>query len=97
MGFNERYLTTLTFFRNVCAHNERLFFYRLRRNDFPDKALHQKLEIPVRKEHYTCGKRDYFGVVIAFRYLLPGNSFKEYKASYHKTRSPFGGRVFIFI
>lgn len=40
----EQYLKVITKFRNVCAHNERLFSYQTR-NDIPDTALHKKLSI----------------------------------------------------
>lgn len=41
----EQYLGVMTKFRNVCAHGERLYSYKTR-DDIPDTALHQKLEIP---------------------------------------------------
>lgn len=74
----ERYLKNLTLFRNVCAHNERLYCFRLQ-IDFPDTPLHQKLGISKTGNQYIQGKRDYFGLVIAFRYLLSNESFKSYK------------------
>jgi len=76
----ERYLKNLTLFRNVCAHNERLYNFRLQ-VDFPDTILHLKMGIPKVGIQYTQGKRDYFGLVIAFRYLLSKESFKDYKKS----------------
>ena len=74
----ERYLTLLTLFRNVCAHGERLFSFRLR-TAFPDTVLHRKLDISKKKGQYVQGKNDYFGLVIAFRYLLPANDFTAFK------------------
>ena len=89
----EQCLKALTLFRNVCAHNERLFSFRIQ-IDFPDTDLHAKLHIPKKGSQYICGKRDLFGVVITFRYLLPENSFLEFKRSlsklirtYHKQSS----------
>ena len=83
-GVNERqleqYLSVIAKFRNVCAHNERLYSYQTR-NDIPDTAIHQKLGIPKNGTQYRCGKRDLFAVVIAFRYLLPNDSFRKFKAS----------------
>ena len=76
----EKYLSVITKFRNVCAHNERLFSYQTR-NDIPDTALHQKLGIQQVGSQYVCGKRDLFALVIAFRYLLPNDDFKEFKAN----------------
>ena len=75
-----QYLTNLTLFRNVCAHNERLFSFKLQK-DFPDTVLHQKLGIVKKGNQYLQGKRDYFGLVIALRYLLPKDDFLLYKKS----------------
>lgn len=81
-GVNEKqlgqYLKVITKFRNVCAHNERLFSYQTK-NDIPDTVLHRKLSIPKRGTQYLYGKRDLFALVIAFRYLLPSEDFKKFK------------------
>ncbi len=71
-------LSVMIKFRNVCAHNERLFSYQANR-DIPDLPLHQKLGIPTQGKQYTQGKRDLFSMVIALRYLLPENDFKKFK------------------
>jgi len=73
-----QFLSVLTKFRNVCAHNERLFSYRCR-DAIPDTKLHQKLDIPKKGDTYECGKTDLFAVVIAFRYLLPREEFILFK------------------
>jgi abortive infection bacteriophage resistance protein len=82
-GINEhqlgQILEVLTNFRNVCAHNERLFSHKCPKNDIPDLSLHTKLSIPKQGQQYVCGKRDYFSVVISMRYLLPKEEFLEYK------------------
>lgn len=79
---NERelgqYLKALTHFRNVCAHNERLFSFRCRL-DIPDTSLHRKLNLPKKGSQYRKGKSDLFSVVIAFRYLLPRKDFLLFK------------------
>lgn len=79
----EKYLKIFTLFRNVCAHNERLYSFRIQ-IDFPDTPLHAKLKIDRRGKQYLQGKRDLFGVVIALRYLLPKESFIEFKHSLQK-------------
>ena len=76
----EQYLKILTLFRNVCAHNERLYSFRIQ-IDFPDTPLHGKLGIPKKGNQYLLGKRDLFGLVIAFRYLLPKQSFLAFQKS----------------
>ncbi len=73
-----QFLTVMTKFRNVCAHNERLFSYRSK-DAIPDMGLHAKLGISKERSLYQCGKSDLFAVVIAFRYLLPKQEFLEFK------------------
>ena len=75
-----QYLSVLTKFRNVCAHNERLFSYRSK-DSIPNTVLHEKLNIPQKGGTYQMGKCDLFAVVIAFRYLLPAEEFIAFKKS----------------
>ena len=75
-----QYLSVLTKFRNVCAHNERLFSYRTK-DSIPDTNLHRKLCIPKMGSTYTLGKCDLFAVVIAFRYLLSPDEFRIFKSA----------------
>ena len=79
----EQYLSVMTKFRNVCAHNERLYSYQTK-NDIPNTALHAKLGIPLKGAQYIYGKRDLFSLVIAFRYFLPNEDFKKFKASLNR-------------
>ena len=72
------YLKVLTLYRNVCAHNERLFSYRTY-IDIPDTLIHKRLNIPKSGSKYICGKNDLFSVVIAFRHLLPQADFLRLK------------------
>ena len=74
----EQYLKVLVLYRNVCAHNERLFSHKVY-SEVPDTILHQKLAIPKNGNQYVMGKKDLFGVVIAFRYLLPREDFLSFK------------------
>ena len=80
-GVNERelrqHLKVITDFRNVCAHNERLYLYHSH-TDIPDTMLHKKLNIPKTGSSYSVGKNDLFAVVIALRYLLPKDDFKQF-------------------
>lgn len=73
-----QFLSTLTKFRNVCAHGERLFTYKTV-DAIADLPIHQKLKIPMNAEQYIYGKKDLFAVVIAFRYLLPSRDFRSFK------------------
>lgn len=74
-----KYLSCLTLFRNVCAHNERLFSCTLIQREFPDTPIHKKMNLPLKGGMYAVGKRDYFGLVIAFRYLLRKDDFLLFK------------------
>lgn len=76
----EQYLNVLTKFRNVCAHNERLFSFRSS-SDIPDTSLHEKFKIKKKGEQYICGKRDLFAVVIALRYFLTDEDFAKFKSA----------------
>ncbi len=75
-----QYMKVLTLYRNVCAHNERLFSYKSR-FDIPDTILHRKMKIPKNGNQYKYGKNDLFSVVIAFRMLLAKVDFLEFKKS----------------
>lgn len=74
----EQFLKSLTLFRNACAHNERLYCFSSR-YDIPDTTIHRKFNISKKGTQYTHGKRDYFSLIIALRYLLPDDSFKDFK------------------
>ncbi len=50
-----QYLKVLTVFRNICAHNERLFSYESR-FEIPDTLLHKKMSIPQKGIQYLYGK-----------------------------------------
>lgn len=73
----QQYMRALTLFRNVCAHNERLFSNKVSEN-IPDTALHMKLGIAKKGAQYVCGKNDLFCVVIALRYLLNKKDFSQF-------------------
>jgi len=83
-----QYLKFLTHYRNICAHNERLFAFKSR-YEIPDTTLHRKLSIPKKGNQYICGKSDIFAIMIAFRYLLNIDDFKQYKKSFSKLITNF--------
>ena len=74
------FITALAKCRNVCAHGERLYCFRTN-GQIPDTVLHKKLKISKKKGQYVQGKNDVFAIVLALRYLLPNDEFKEFKAS----------------
>ena len=73
-----QHLKVLTLFRNVCAHNERLFSFQSR-YEIPDTTLHLKMKIPKIGNQYIHGKHDLFAIVISFRYLLSKTEFTDFK------------------
>ena len=79
----KRLLSVLTKYRNACAHSERLFSYTIRES-IPDLTLHKKLGIPLIGTQYCQGKHDLFAIVIAFRYLLPKDRYRNFKDSVSK-------------
>lgn len=84
----EKILSVLTKFRNVCAHGERLFQYRTM-NSIPDLRLHSSLGISKKGTEYTCGKRDLFALLIALRYIMPSEDFKELNSDISKNMAVF--------
>lgn len=83
-----QHLKVMTQFRNVSAHSERLFSFTTP-DDISDTIIHAKLGIAKRGSQYIYGKRDLFSVVIAFRYLLPKEDFREFKTAMDKTIKRF--------
>ena len=71
-------LSIVTKFRNVCAHNERLFSYRTK-SMIPNLPAHKSLNIPQKGNAYTKGIRDIFAIVIVFKYFLTTDDFNKFK------------------
>lgn len=84
-----QYLKVLTHFRNICAHNERLFSFKSR-FEIPNTKLHEKLKIQKTGNQYIQGKHDLFAIVISFRYLLNNDDFKSFKKELIKLINCFG-------
>ena len=78
-----QFITVLARCRNVCAHGERLFSFRIHET-IPNTLLHRKLKIPQRNGNYLNGKQDLFAVVIALRYLISTEDFKSFKSGLSK-------------
>jgi abortive infection bacteriophage resistance protein len=87
-GELSRYLKILTKYRNVCAHNERLFTYRTK-DDILDTPLHGRLKIPKKGAQYIYGKKDLFSVVIALFYLLEAEDHRAFIDSLAKAIDRF--------
>ncbi len=70
------YLSLLSNFRNVCAHEDILYDHRTQR-EIPDCKYHDLLNIPVNEDGYIYGKNDLFSLVIILKVMLSKNDFNE--------------------
>lgn len=71
-------LRILTKFRNVCAHNERLYNYKTQMDILPDLEIYKILGIKKLQDQFECGIRDVFAVVIIFKYMLDTSDFNDF-------------------
>lgn len=97
-GINKSYLVsfleTLNMFRNVFAHDFRIFFYKIYdiNKKIKDTSIHLQLNISKsNKGNYKKGKDDLFAVVIILKYLLTEKDFasfvKKLKVSFYTLKS----------
>ena len=70
----ERMLSIMTKFRNVCAHNDRLFDFRTQ-DALLDMSIHKRLQIPRKAGRYCFGKEDLFAQVIILKIFLQEEDF----------------------
>ena len=68
------YLSLLSNFRNVCAHEDILYDHRTQRV-IPDTFYHEKLNIPSDEDGYIYGKNDLFSLVIILKVMLRKEEF----------------------
>lgn len=75
------FLQTLHMFRNVCAHDYRILFYRIHDSNkkIVDTDIHKNLNIlKDTNNNYLYGKSDLYSLVIIFKYLLDNDSFNDF-------------------
>lgn len=70
------YLTLLSNFRNVCAHEDILYDHKTQR-DLPNSPIHRKLNIPTDEDGYIYGRNDLFSLVIMMKVMLQKNDFSK--------------------
>ncbi len=70
------YLSLLSNFRNVCAHEDILYDHRTQRV-IPDCDYHFLLNIPQVEEEFIYGKNDLFSLVIILKQMLSKKEFDE--------------------
>ena len=70
------YLSLLSNFRNVCAHEDILYDHRTQRV-ISDSKFHRLLNIPKDEDGYIYGKNDLFSLVIMLKVMLSKDDFDE--------------------
>ena len=70
------YLSLLSNFRNLCAHEDILYDHRTQRV-IPDSKFHRLLNIPKDEDGYIYGKNDLFSLVIMLKVMLSKDDFEE--------------------
>ena len=70
------YLSLLSNYRNVCAHEDILYDHRTQRS-IPDSIYHYHLDIDMTDDEYNYGKNDLFALVIIMKQMLQENEFHD--------------------
>lgn len=71
----ESFLKTLSFFRNLCAHDDRIYNARSV-YPIPDTEVHNKLLVKKNQNgNYQCGKKDFLSLLIVLSALLSEEEF----------------------
>ncbi len=70
------YLSLLSNFRNVCAHEDILYDHKTQRL-IPDTKYHELLNIPKDDDGYIYGKNDLFSLIIMMKVLLSKDDFED--------------------
>ena len=68
------YLSVLSNYRNLCAHEDILYDHKTQRS-IPDNKYHRLLNISVEEDEYIKGKNDLFSVIIILKIMLDENDF----------------------
>ncbi len=71
------YLSVLSNYRNLCAHEDILYEHRTQRS-IPDTKYHYQLDIPKVDDEYIWGKNDLYSVVIILKMMLTDKEFREF-------------------
>ncbi len=72
----EIYLTIISNFRNVCAHEDILYDHHTQRL-LPDTKYHELLNIPTIDDVYKYGKNDLYCLIIMLKQLLRKEEFED--------------------
>lgn len=73
------YIKILAFWRNLCAHDERLYdSSSYKKISLPDTKYHQLLNLPIQGNQYIQGKNDLFSLTIVLKILLLEQDFNHF-------------------
>ncbi len=70
------YLSLLSNYRNVCAHEDILYDHRTQR-PIPDSKYHYLLDIEMTDDEYNYGKNDLFALLIIMKQMLQEEEFHD--------------------
>lgn len=70
------YLTILSNYRNLCAHEDILFSNKTQR-EIIDNKYHKLLNIPIMDDEYIYGKNDLFALIIILKQMLTNEEFSN--------------------
>ena len=71
------YLTVLSNYRNLCAHEDILFSNKTQR-EISDCIYHKLLNIPIMDDEYIYGKNDLFALVLILKQMLNFEEFSNF-------------------
>lgn len=71
------YLSILSNYRNLCAHEDILYEHRTQRS-IPDNKYHEMLDIPKVDDEYIYGKNDLYSVIIILKIMLNKKDFRNF-------------------
>ncbi|KJS86277.1 MAG: hypothetical protein JM58_07205 [Peptococcaceae bacterium BICA1-8] len=73
------YLKLMSIFRNVCAHDERLYNTKIVNLEIVSGPIHTRLAIPrTQNGKYACGTNDMFALLICLKEFLPKRQKGEF-------------------
>ena len=76
----DNYIKIMSFYRNICAHDEKMYDEKEPITAIPDTKYHDILNIPKYKGRYTKGKNDLLSLYISLKVLMSNSEFSELKS-----------------
>ena len=71
------YLTILSNYRNLCAHEDIVFCNKTQR-EVEDNKYHKLLHIPIMDDEYIYGKNDLFALILVLKRMLNRDDFSNF-------------------